>query len=316
MSFLEISNLTKKAPELGLSVLAGQGGLGRHIVTIDVNRPGLALAGFYKNFASDRIQVFGKGEHAFLEECSGPEIDRIKAEFFRYKFPGLIFTHDNKPPDSFVETAEKTGTPLLSTPLSTHNFIVGFSKVITEELAPSSSLHGVLIEVFGVGIILMGASGIGKSETALELVERGHRLVADDIINVKCVGNTDLYGSSSDLITHHMELRGIGIINVKDLFGVGAIRGRKRIELVVLLEDWNQTKDYERIGIDDEYVDILGVKVQRLVIPVRPGRNIPVLIETAAINYRARMMGYHAAKDLSDRINEQIQKKISSRSST
>lgn len=311
MSFIEVKHLLENHPELGLRVAAGESGLDRHVVTIDVNRPGLALAGFYKNFASDRIQVFGKGEHSYLLECTEQERNRIKAEFFRYKFPALIFTHDSKPPAAFTEMADKSSTPLLISSLSTHNFIVYFTRIITEELAPSTSLHGVLIDVFGVGIILMGASGIGKSETALELVERGHRLVADDIVNVKCVGNTDLYGISSDMIEHHMELRGIGIINVKDLFGVGAIRDRKRIELVILLEDWEPGKEYERLGLEEQTVDILGVSVPRLLIPVRPGRNIPVLIETAAMNQRSIRMGYHAARELSNKINAEIQKKMS-----
>lgn len=306
MSYIELAKLLEERPELELRVVAGSQGLDRHLVTIDVNRPGLALAGFYKNFASDRLQVFGKGEHAYIQEFSGEDVKRIGAEFFHYRFPALIFTHNNEPPPFFVEMADQTGTPLLGTKLSTHAFILHFTRVMTEELAPSTSIHGVLIEVFGVGILLMGASGIGKSETALELVERGHRLVADDIIIVRCIGNTDLYGSASELIQHHMELRGLGIINVKDLFGVGAIRGRKRIELVALLEEWDPAKEYERLGLEEPTVDILGVQVPRLLIPVRPGRNVPVLIETAAMNHRSKRMGYHAARELRDRLNARI----------
>ncbi|MBI3394247.1 MAG: HPr kinase/phosphorylase [Spirochaetia bacterium] len=306
MSFIELSKLIDQEPDLQLTVAAGEVGLDRHLVTIDVNRPGLALAGFFKNFASDRIQVFGKGEHSYLQDCATEDLRRIGAEFFHYKFPALVFTHGNEPPEFFHEMAAKTGTPLLKTVLSTHNFIVHFTRVMTEELAPSTSIHGVLVEVFGVGILLMGASGIGKSETALELVERGHRLVADDIIIVKCINNTSLYGQASQIIQHSMELRGLGIINVKDLFGVGALRGRKRIELVILIEDWDPKKEYERLGLEDQTVDILGVRVQRLLVPVRPGRNIPILVETAAMNYRSKAMGYHAARELRDRINARI----------
>ena len=303
MSYIELATLIEKSKELDIQVLTGEENLNRHVTTIDVNRPGLALAGFFKNFAHNRIQVFGRGEAA-------PEqSERIRSEFFGYDYPGLIFTHANRPPDYFLETAEKSGTPLMTTGLTTHDFILLFTQIMTQELTPSTSIHGVLIEVFGVGILLMGESGIGKSETALELVERGHRLVADDIVIIKCLGNTTLYGEASEIIRHHMELRGLGIINVKDLFGVGAIRGHKRIELVIGLEEWDPNKEYERLSLDEEHVEILGVKLPRLLIPVRPGRNVPILIETAAMNHRSKKMGYHAARELSNRINDEIHKK-------
>jgi HPr kinase/phosphorylase len=309
MSYIEAGQLLKIHPELGLRLLAGQGGLSRHLVSIDVNRPGLALAGFYRNFAQDRIQVFGRGETAYLEDCTDQDRGRIIAEFFRYQHPGLVFTHDNVPPEPFLVTANETNTPIMSTRLTTHNFIVHFTHCMGEELAPSTSLHGVLIDVFGVGILLMGASGIGKSETALELVERHHRLVADDIVHIRCVGETELIGRASEVIQHHMELRGVGIINVKDLFGVGAILGRCKIDLVIRMEDWDETKDYDRLGLEEETVDILGVQVPRILLPVRPGRNVPILIETAAMNHRSKRMGYHAARELSNRINAQIHEK-------
>jgi len=308
VSYFEVSALVSN-PDLQLRVIAGEAGLNRHIVTTDVNRPGLALAGFYNSLATDRVQVFGKGEQAFLQECSTDQEERILAEFFRYKFPALIFSHGAIPPDCFLDMANKTATPILVSSDTTHDLIVNYTKVITEELAPSTSIHGVLIEVFGVGILLMGASGIGKSETALELVERGHRLVVDDIVRLKCIRGTTLYGYTSPIIQHHMELRGIGIINVKDLFGVGAIRPSVRLELVTLLEDWDPEKEYERLGLTEETVDILGVRLPRLLIPVRPGRNVPILIETAAMNHRLKKMGYHAARELSDRIAGEIQKK-------
>ncbi len=313
MSYIEAGELLEKKPELGLQLVAGEGGLGRHLVSIDVNRPGLALAGYYRNFAADRIQVFGRGETAYLEDCNDSDLERIIAEFFRFEHPGLIFTHDKRPPKQFVDASMETSTPLFSTGMTTHNFIVQFTRFMSEELAPSTSLHGVLIDVFGVGILLMGPSGIGKSETALELVERGHRLVADDIVHIRCVDESDLVGMASEVIQHHMELRGVGIINVKDLFGVGAILGRCRINLVIRMEDWDQEKDYERLGLEDEYVDILGVKVPRILLPVRPGRNVPILIETAAMNHRSKRMGYHAARELSQRISRQISEKSTKR---
>ncbi|MCB1315145.1 MAG: HPr kinase/phosphorylase, partial [Leptospiraceae bacterium] len=291
MSYIEVGDLLNQS-DLELTLKAGEAGLDRHLTSIDVNRPGLALAGFYKNFASDRIQIFGRGEFAYLMESGSEDQSRIIAEFFRYRYPGLVFTHSNIPGERFVAAAEETGTPVFTSSLSTHNFIVHFTHMLEMALAPSTSMHGVLIDVFGVGMLLMGASGIGKSETALELVERGHRLVADDIVQIRCVDETELIGMTSELIQHHMELRGLGIINVKDLFGVGAIRDRSRIDLVMLLEDWDENKEYERLGLEDEFVDILGVKLPRILLPVRPGRNVPILIETAAMNHRSRRMGF------------------------
>lgn len=309
MKHIPVSALVEPESGLDLQVVAGAQGLSRTIDSVDVNRPGLALAGFYRNFAYDRVQVFGRGEFAFIEECGNEKQSVIAEDFFRFHIPGITFTHGNKPPECFLKMAEKASVPLMVTRQSTHSFIMQFTHFMTEELAPSTSVHGVLVEVFGVGILLTGASGIGKSETALELVERGHRLVADDAILVHCVAGTDLYGQASELLQYHMEIRGLGIINVKDLFGVGAIRGRKRIELVLLLEEWQAEKEYERLGLDDEFVEILGVPVPRITVPVRPGRNVPILIETAAMNHRSRKMGYHAARVLSERLKEQMEKK-------
>lgn len=309
MKHIPVSALAEPESGLDLQVVAGAQGLSRTIDSVDVNRPGLALAGFYRNFAYDRVQVFGRGEYAFIEECGNDKQAVIAEDFFRFHIPGIAFTHGNKPPECFLRMAEKASVPLMVTRQSTHSFIMQFTHFMTEELAPSTSVHGVLVEVFGVGILLTGASGIGKSETALELVERGHRLVADDAILVHCVAGTDLYGQASELLQYHMEIRGLGIINVKDLFGVGAIRGRKRIELVLLLEEWQAEKEYERLGLDDEFVEILGVPVPRITVPVRPGRNVPILIETAAMNHRSRKMGYHAARVLSERLKEQMEKK-------
>ncbi len=309
MKQIPVASLAEAESGLELEVVSGRAGLSRTISSFDINRPGLALAGFYKNFADDRIQVFGKGEYAYIEECGDEGQMEIAKNFFRFQLPGVVLTHGNPPPPCFLEMSEKNSIPVFVTRQSTHSFIMQFTHFMIEELAPSTSVHGVLVEVFGVGILLMGASGIGKSETALELVERGHRLVADDAVHVRCVEGSDLYGQASELLQYHMEIRGLGIINVKDLFGVGAIRGRKRIELVLHLEDWNADKEYERLGLDDEMVEILGVPVPRITVPVRPGRNIPVLIETAAMNHRSKKMGYHAARVLSERLKEQMEKK-------
>ncbi len=309
MSYLEVESLIKQNHVLQLTSITGQKGFGRHIITIDVNRPGLALVGYFKNFGKDRIQIFGRGECAYLREFSGEKLEAIINKFFSYQFPCVIFTHGVKPPDFFIKIATETNTPVLTTPLTTHSFILNFTHIIGEVLAPRTSIHGVLIDVFGVGILLVGASGIGKSETALELVERGHRLVADDIVEVICLEETDLYGMASDILQHHMELRGLGIINAKDLFGIRAIRGRYPLDLVVRLEDWDIQKDYERLGLDERQVDIIGVQVPHVFLPVRPGRNLPILIETAAINHRSKKMGLHAVRDLSRRVADKINDK-------
>lgn len=308
MNSISVRSIFEDEPAMQLELVAGDDGLDRRITTTDVNRPGLALAGFYQNFAFDRIQVFGRGESAFLKDCEDDRMEAIRSTFFNFEFPALIFTHGSEPPVCFLTMAKQTQTPIFTTQLSTHDFILLYTHFIEEALAPETHNHGVLIEVFGIGILLTGASGIGKSETALELIERGHRLVADDIVKIKNYGGV-LFGFSSDMLEHHMELRGIGIISVKDLFGIQAVRGKKRIELNIHLEDWNPAGDYERIGAEEQYIDILTSPLPRIVVPVRPGRNIPILIETAAINYRSKRMGRNAAKELSDKIREEIERK-------
>ena len=311
MSSLEVSSLLDY-PELGLRIISGEEGISREIRNEDVNRPGLALAGYYRNFAHDRLQVFGQGEFAYLMDCGAQLESRIKDEFFRYDFPALIFTHGNEPPSCFVEKATNTSTALLQTTLSTHDFILNFNRIITRALAPKVSMHGVLIEVFGLGVLLMGPSGIGKSETALELIERGHRLVADDMVHIRNMGKGELIGESDPMINHHMELRGIGIVNIKDLFGVGAIRNKVQVDLVVFLEDWDEEKEYDRLGIDEQTVDVLDVAIPSITLPLRPGRNIPILVETASMNHRSRKMGFFAARSLSERIHARISEQMSS----
>ena len=270
---------------------------------------GLALAGFLKNFANDRIQVFGKGEFAYLDERNENELQKIAEDLFSYQIPGVVFTHANHPFPIFQKEASKRAIPILMTDLSTHDFILRFTQIMSEALAPRTFIHGGLIDVFGVGILIMGPSGIGKSETALELIERGHRLVTDDIVEVICLGETGLYGTTNQTIRYYMELRGLGIINIKDLFGTASIRSRYSIDLAICLEEWKQGKEYERLGMDQKEIDILGVKVPQLLVPVRPGRNLPVLIETAAVNHRSQEMGFHSAQSLNEDIIHEIQRK-------
>lgn len=297
-------------PDLQLSVAAGQKGLDRRVTVIDVNRPGLALAGYYRDFAVERIQVIGKGEYSFISDCKQSDQLSIGNRFLHHDIPAVIFTHGKIPPECFKARADEEGIPLLVSGLSTHDFMMHFTRLVTDGLANVTKLHGVLLDVSGVGILLQGPSGIGKSETALELIERGHRLVADDIVEVHCIGDAEIYGYTNEILEHNMELRGIGIIDVKELFGAGAIRRSIHVDMVIELEDWELGRDYERLGIDDELTsDILGLKLPLIVLPVRPGRNLPILIETAAKNHRLKSMGIHAGRELSDRIQKEIRRK-------
>jgi HPr kinase/phosphorylase len=288
---------------LNLRCVAGRSGLGRAISVPDINRPGLALAGFYDSFAWERLQIFGRGETAFLEKLEANGGHDQYAKLFDYKTPCCIFTNSLLPVKEFLEVAESTGCPVLSTDLNSTELSSRIIRVLHDIFAPKTIMHGVLVEVFGIGILLTGDSGVGKSETALALIERGHRLVADDVVEIRCLNGSILMGQGTNkMIGHHMEIRGLGIINITHLFGVGAIRDKKQIQLVIQLEDWNPEKVYDRIGMDEPTTDILGVKVPKLEIPVKPGRNIPIIVETAAMNERLKKMGYHSAKEFNQNV--------------
>lgn len=293
----------KEQNALALRCIGGRKGLSREITVPDLNRPGLALSGFYESFAWQRIQVFGRGENAYLRKLE--EENRIESleKLFSYPTPACIFTHNLAPGRNFFRLAEASGCPLLQTDLPSSEFTSRLLRVLSDIYAPQTSLHGVLVEVYGIGILLTGDSGVGKSETALELIERGHRLVADDVVEVRCVNGSILMGQGANkVIGHHMEIRGLGIINITHLFGVGAIRDKKQIQLVCGLEEWDPEKVYDRIGTAENTTEILGVDVPMLEIPVKPGRNIPIIIETAAMNERLKKMGYHSAKEFNQNI--------------
>lgn len=305
MSFLSISvqNLMEEHPELELNLLAGTKGLKKKISNSDINRPGLSLTGFFDFFAHDRIQVFGKGEWAYLNTLSEETVRSIGEKFFSYPLNCIIFTHGNHPSTVFLELAEKHETPVFVSSLTTHKLITILSDILNKSLAPRAMRHGVLIEVFGVGILLSGKSGVGKSETALELIERGHRLIADDMVEIRRYSESYLVGSSSDLLRHKMEIRGLGIINIKDIFGIGSVRDNMLIELIINIEEFNPEVYYDRTGLEEEFEIILNIKVPLIRIPVKPGRNIPILVETAAMNQRLKNMGIHGAKEFSERLN-------------
>ncbi|MBR4319286.1 MAG: HPr(Ser) kinase/phosphatase [Oscillospiraceae bacterium] len=268
----------------------------------DVNRPGLQLMGFYEYFNPERIQIIGKMEFAYLSTIDEKtRYERLEL-LFSQKLPALIITRELPYFSEMLELAQKFEMPLLRSKESTSNFMSGLIAFLNLNLAPRITRHGVLIEIYGEGVFLTGESGVGKSETAIELVKRGHRLVADDAVEIRKVSNISLVGSSPDNIRHFLELRGIGIINARRLFGMGAVKMTEKIDLVVEMELWNPEKIYDRMGIDTEYASILGVKVPCLTIPVKPGRNLAVILEVAAMNNRQKKMGYNAATELLDRL--------------
>jgi HPr kinase/phosphorylase len=293
----------KEHNSLNLRCIGGRRGLGRKISSPDLNRPMGAIMGFYDVFAHQRIQIFGTGESACLRKLAREGNAEHIRRMFSYPIPCCIFTTGEEPTPAFFEAAEKAQCPILQTDLNSSEFTARILRVLVEVFAPRQSVHGVLVEVYGLGILIQGHSAVGKSETALDLVKRGHRLIADDVVDIHCTNGNTLMGTGANkIIGHHMEIRGIGIINITHLFGVGAIKERSQIELVVELEEWDSAKGYDRLGAVDTTVDILGVGVTKLVIPVKPGRNIPILIETAAMNERLKKMGYHTAKEFSQNV--------------
>jgi len=305
---LYIQDLLGKTGNIDLQIrlVSGEKGLNREITGSEMNRPGLTLAGFYDFFAFDRIQIFGLGETAYVNQLSEKQKRETYEQYFSYSVLCCVFTHDVMPDEQFLSIAAEKGVPVMVTRHMTTKFISLLTHIIEEIFSPAVSIHGTLVEVYGIGVLLIGKSGVGKSECALELVERTHRLVADDIVEVRKIDESLLMGSGSEIIRHHLEIRGLGIINVKDLYGIGAVRNRKRIELVVLLEEWDSSKYYDRLGIDEKRHTILDIDVPFITVPVRPGRNIPIIIETAALNQRLKKMGVYSAQELDTRIQEWI----------
>ncbi len=273
----------------------------------DVTRPGLQLMGFYEYFNHERIQVIGNMEHAYLETLSQEERTSKLEELFSHKIPALIITRELPCFDEMIELSKKYSITLLRTKDTTASFIAGLISFLNTSLAPRITRHGVLIEIYGEGVLIMGESGVGKSETAIELVKRGHRLVADDAVEIKRISNSTLMGSSPDNIRHFLELRGIGIVNARRLFGIGAVKMTQQIDLIVELEQWNSEKLYDRMGVDTEYTNILGINVPSVTIPVRPGRNLAVILEVAAMNNRQKEMGYNAAHELLHKLGLQLE---------
>lgn len=276
------------------------------IDTADLNRPGLQITGFFDYFDPSRIQVFGMVENTYLAGLSSEVRYTSLKRLFEKQISAVILTRNSNASAEMLKLAEKFETPVLRTSQPTSSFTSSLNAYLNVELAPRITRHGVLVEVYGQGVLILGESGVGKSETAVELIKRGHRLVADDAVEIKKVSSKSLIGVSPDIIRHFIEIRGIGIVDVKNIFGMGAVKESEKIDMIIHLEAWEKGKQYDRLGLVDEYTNILGLDIPSLTIPVKPGRNLAVIFEVAAMNNRQKRMGYNAAEELNRRITDQI----------
>jgi len=295
------------ALDLSIELLAGARGLDRVITNPHPQKTGLALAGFQEYLRPGRVLIFGESEIRYLENLeSQPRIERMR-QALGIDFPCILITGGFTPPPEMIVEAERAGVPLLKTAVITPTAIAKLTSILEDSLAERTVLHAVLMDILGLGVLIVGESGIGKSECALDLIVRGHRLVADDTVEIRRRSETILIGTCPELTRHHMELRGLGLINVKDLFGIASTRSSKRVELVVHLERWDVSREYERLGLDDVFYEILGLRVPLVQMPVAPGRNIAILVEVAARNQLLRSRGHHAARALVERLNQRLQ---------
>ncbi len=292
-------NLTNYTPELNLEEAK--------VTVADVNRPALQLHGFYEHFEPSRIQVIGNVEAAYISKKSDEEKTESFTKLFSYDIPCIIFCRGEKPGDVLLKEAVKANVPILGTDRATSEFMSALIFSLNKDFAPYTTIHGVLVDVYGEGLLITGESGIGKSEAALELIRRGHRLVSDDVVEIRRPNNERLYGRAPSITQYLIELRGIGIIDVKSLYGVEAVKDEQRIDLVIKLEDWSKEKEYDRLGMTDEYMNILGIDVTCHSLPIRPGRNLAIICEAAAVNHRQKKMGYNAAEELYRRVQNNIE---------
>ncbi|WHH60478.1 HPr(Ser) kinase/phosphatase [Petroclostridium sp. X23] len=278
------------------------------VITTDVNRPGLQVAGFFDYFDPNRLQIMGKVETTYLSKLTESQRYDSICKLFSAGMPALIITRDLDIFPDIIECSEKFDVPVLRAHESTSRFMSSLIGYLNTHLAPRITQHGVLVEAYGEGVLILGESGVGKSETAIELVKRGHRLVADDAVEIKKVSEKTLVGSSPEIIRHFIEIRGIGIIDVKKIFGMGAVKDTEKIDLIIHLEAWKEDKHYDRLGLVDEHTNVLGIDIISLTIPVKPGRNLAIIVEVAAMNNRQKKMGYNAAEELNQRLMEEINK--------
>lgn len=276
----------------------------------EINRPALQLTGFYDYFDHERVQIIGMVENAYMETLSKEERLQMYDRLFSCRMPCCIFSRSIQPEPEVLKIAVKYGVPIFSTEKKTSDLMAEIISWLKVELAPMISIHGVLVDVYGEGVLITGESGIGKSEAALELIKRGHRLVSDDVVEIKKVSDQTLVGSAPDITRHFIELRGIGIIDVKTLFGVESVKNTQSIDIVIQLSEWNRDVEYDRMGLEDNYTEILGNRVICHSIPIRPGRNLAVIVESAAVNYRQKKMGYNAARELYNRVQRNLAKRM------
>ena len=302
--------LTKLAQELNLTNLTPDIDLTEiYVKTAEINRPALQLTGYLEHFANERVQIIGYVEYTYLMQLSDEERTFKYERFISSKIPCVIFSTMTRPSQDMIDLAYKYNVPTFVTERTTSSLMAEIIRWLGVQLAPCISIHGVLVDVYGVGVLIMGESGIGKSEAALELIKRGHRLVSDDVVEIRRVSDETLVGTAPDITRHFIELRGIGIVDVKALFGVLSVRETQNIDLVITLEEWNKNKEYDRLGLEEEYTEFLGNKVVCHHLPIRPGRNLAIIVETAAVNHRQKQMGYNAAQELYKRVQQNLIKK-------
>lgn len=295
--------------DLNLSIVHMPENKDYYVYSQDINRPGLQFAGYFEDFAYDRIQIVGKAEYNYFSYIDEDKRREVLDKFFSHEIPVFIVSRDLEVRPDVIEFAKKYDRIILSTKRNTTRFINILSNYLDNKLAPYTTIHGVLVDIYGIGVLIKGESSIGKSETALELIQRGHRLVADDAVEIKKLDDSLLVGQAPELLRHFMEIRGIGIIDVKSLYGVGATKTSKMIDLIINLENWDDNKYYDRLGLDREYEQILGVNVEKLEVPVKPGRNTAMILEVAAMNFRQRGMGYDSAQEFTKKLSQLIDKK-------
>ena len=297
---IEKMNLKNLTPDLDLTQ--------SEIQVPDINRPALQLTGYFDHFDSERVQIIGYVEYTYLETLSDEKKKEMYAQLLSYGIPCIVYCRNMEPDAMFLEMANEMKVPIFQSCKQTSAFTAEVIRWLNVELAPCISTHGVLVDVYGVGVLMMGESGIGKSEAALELINRGHRLVTDDVVEIRKVSDDTLVGKAPDITRHFIELRGIGIVDVKSLFGVQSVRETQTIDLVINMEEWDKNREYDRLGLKEEYTEFLGNKVVCHSIPIRPGRNLAIIVESAAVNHRQKQMGYNAAEELYRRVQESLAK--------
>lgn len=300
-SLVEKMDLKNLTPDIDLT--------DKCITVPDINRPALQLTGYFDHFDSVRVQIIGYVEYTYLQTLTDEQKKKRYAELLSYGVPCLIFTTEIYPDEELLRQANEKQTPIFSTSRKTSQFQAELIRWLNVELAPCITIHGVLVDVYGVGVLIMGESGIGKSEAALELIKRGHRLVTDDVVEIRKVSDDTLVGSAPSITKHLIELRGIGVVDVKTLFGVQSVRETQTIDLAITLEEWDKTKEYDRLGLEEEYTEFLGNKIVCHSIPIRPGRNLAVIVEAASVNHRQKQMGYNAAQELYRRVQASLTNK-------